>query len=344
MEVEMQLQMRKKRSFIKIPFLVFAAVLVIGLIVIFGLFHIRQVDVVGNEFYSAEEIEKMVMADSLGENSIYLTWKYSQPEAAQNLPFLSGVEVSMLTPYHVQIKVFEKSIVGYLMYSGSMVYFDKDGMVVEISQEKREGVPPFSGIPIGQPQVSEKLPVSDEGFLQEIVEGARLIYQSGLNPKEVHYDEKQEMILYFDINRVMLGDTSYLEEKLSNLKALSSRMEGLSGTLHMENYTAGTTTIQFKKGEKGEEELLMDVNSPEGEKFADTVGEDETESPQGGAPGYVENPDSFSTDADGNEMYTDPQGNVTYNLDMPYLGEDGNIVSDGYGYIDPYTGAYILNE
>lgn len=347
----MQLQKRNNRKWIKIPLLVLVGVVVVALVVIFGLFHIRQVDVVGNEFYSAEEIEKMVMSDSLGQNSLYLTWKYSQPESAESLPFLSAVEVSMVNPYHIQIKVYEKMIVGYLMYSGSMVYFDKDGIVVEVSQEQREGIPPYSGISIGQPVVSEKLPVEDEKFLQDIIDGAQLIYQSGLAPKEVHYDDKQELILYFEGNRVIMGDTSYLEEKMSNLKALFPQLEGLSGTLHMENYTSGTTTISFKKGEQGEEELLMNVNQPEGGQEEGDSPEDESEngeengeSAEAQDSGYVEDASRITADADGNEMYTDAQGNVTYNLDKPYLGDDGEIITDGYGYIDPYTGAYILNS
>ncbi len=354
----MQLQMRKKKNFLKLPFLVFVGVLVAGLAIIFGLFHVRQVDVIGNEFYSAEEIQKMVMSDSLGENSIYLTWKYSQPDAAENLPFLSGVEVSMVNPYHVQIKVYEKIIVGYFMYSGSMVYFDKDGIVVEISQEQREGIPPYSGISIGQPVVSQAIPVADEAFLRDIIEAAALIRQSGLEPLEVHYDDKQQLILYFRNNRVILGDNSYLEEKLSNLKALFSQMEELSGTLHMENYDSSTTRISFKVGEKGEEELLLDLNKPAGEQETDTGGEGEngegeTESGESTGPdedgkwgdsGYVEDPSRITTDADGNQMYTDEQGNVTYDMSMQYLGDDGQVISDGYGHIDPYTGAYILNQ
>lgn len=359
----MQLQKRKKRKWLTIPLLVLAGVVVVAMVIIFGLFHIREVDVIGNEFYSAEEIEKMVMSDSMAQNSLYLTRKYSNPEAAENLPFLSGVEVSMVNPYHVQIKVYEKTIVGYLMYSGSMVYFDKDGIVVEISQEQREGITPYSGISIGQPVVSEKLPVADEDFFNDIIEGARLIYQSGLTPQEIHYDDKQELILYFDGNRVMLGDTSYLEEKISNLKALFPQMEGLSGTLHMENYTAGTTTISFKVGEEGDEELLMNVNQPEdggeestsdgeegtsdGEEGAEgdnsQDAQDSSENEEQSSSGYVEDPNRITTDADGNQVYTDEQGNVTYNMDMPYLGDDGEIITDGYGYIDPYTGAYILN-
>ncbi|MDO4343421.1 MAG: cell division protein FtsQ/DivIB [Eubacteriales bacterium] len=351
----MELQKRKKKNILKIPLLVFLAIVLFGMVIIFGLFHIRTVDVIGNEFYSAEEIQNMIMSDSLAENSIYLTWKYSDPETAEALPFLSAIEVSMISPYHVQIRVYEKTIAGYLMYSGSRVYFDTDGNVVEISGEERDGVPPFSGISIGQPTVGEKLPVEDESFLSSITETAQMLRQSGLEPDEIHYDEKQEAIIYFGTRRVMLGSSDYMEEKISNLKALFPQMEGLSGTLHLETYTPSATTISFKKGEKGEEEdeLLMNLNQPEetggegeqgdgasGETEGETTGETTVDS---GSSGYVEDPSRITTDADGNQIYTDEQGNVTSNMDMPYLGDDGQIVTDGYGYIDPYTGAYILN-
>ena len=346
----MQLQKRKKRRPIYIVLLILISVIVIALFVVFGLFHIRQVDVIGNEYYSAEEIEKMVMSDSMSENSLYLTWKYSQPDAAADLIFLSAVDVTMVNPYHVQIKVYEKSIVGYLMYSGSMVYFDKDGVVVEISQEKRDGIPAYSGIDISEPKVSKLIPVADEAFRDDIISEAQMIQeilgQNGIQPEEVHYDDKQQLILYFANNRVMLGDNSYMEEKLSNLQSLMPQMEELSGTLHMENYTAGTTTITFKKGEKGDEELVMNVNQPEGsteesEKSSES-GEASTEEAETGN-GYSNDSGTFSTDASGNDTYTDANGNVTNNMDQIYLGDDGQIITDGYGYIDPYTGAYILN-
>lgn len=381
----MEVQRIKPVNKIRIAVLVFLGVLVIAVAVIFGLFHIREADVVGNEFYSAEEIKKMVMSDSLAENSLYLTWKYSQEDAAEALPFLNAVEISMITPYHVQIKVYEKTIAGYLMYSGSRVYFDTDGTVVEISGEEREGIAPFSGIAMGQPVVGEKIPLEDEAFLSDIVEASYLIHQSGLEPDEVHFDENQELILYFGQVRVLLGNSSSMEDKISNLQALYPEMEGMSGTLHMENYTPGTTTLSFKIDERGEEEseLIINLNNPDAEETteeggdgaSDESGEDGTagdgaadgtgengtaedgtadaagdagadgsdSSDTGTASGYVEDPSRITTNADGSQTYTDPAGNVTSNLDQQYLGDDGQVITDGYGYIDPYTGAYILN-
>ncbi|MDO4633015.1 MAG: hypothetical protein Q4B01_04070 [Eubacteriales bacterium] len=386
----MELQRRKGGSVVKTAALVLLGLLIILAAVFFGLFHIRQVDVVGNEYYSADEVKNMVMSDSLSENSIYLTWKYANTDAASQLYFLSDVEVSMINPYHVQIRVYEKQIVGYLLNNGSLVYFDSDGMVVDISQEQREGIPPYSGITITEPAVSQLLPVTDENFLKDIVLAAGLISQSGLNPKEVHYDENHNLILYFKNNRVLLGGSAYMEEKISNLKALFSEMEELEGTLHMEDYTPETKTITFKKGESGEEKLVSDevqtetVTETEGSSLnmvgitdstgtaaadgttgtdANTAANGQTDANAAGngtnANGtgnvtdnaatdgqtansqYVQG--STGTDTSGSQYYTDPSGNTTYDMSQKYLNPDGSVITDGYGYIDPYTGAYILN-
>ena len=62
-----------------------------------------------------------------------------------------------------------------------------------------------------------------------------------------------------------------------------------------------------------------------------------------GGPTYSESDGTFSTDDQGNRVYTDAMGNTTTNTEQyNYTDESGNIITDGYGYIDPYTGAYII--
>ena len=104
-----------------------------------------------------------------------------------------------------------------------------------------------------------------------------------------------------------------------------------------------TNTVTFKKGEKDPAETesrKAGEVKPEGESEGESESESEIEtSPQ---KKFVEDPDAFSTDAEGNKIYTDPLGNTTDRTDSyNYVDDNGEIIMDGYGYIDPYTGAYI---
>ncbi|MFQ9153465.1 MAG: hypothetical protein ACLR6B_20745 [Blautia sp.] len=76
---------------------------------------------------------------------------------------------------------------------------------------------------------------------------------------------------------------------------------------------------------------------------SDSSDSEETHATQAsGARTYQESDGTFAEDADGNRYYTDKKGNVTYNVDSyNYVDSNGDIITDGYGYIDPYTGAYI---
>ena len=50
----------------------------------------------------------------------------------------------------------------------------------------------------------------------------------------------------------------------------------------------------------------------------------------------------YTYDANGNKTYTDAAGVTTTQCDeYNYTDENGNIITDGYGYIDPYTGSDI---
>ena len=47
----------------------------------------------------------------------------------------------------------------------------------------------------------------------------------------------------------MIGDTTQLTPKIERVNKIMPNLEGLSGVLHMENWTENTTNIVFDKTE-----------------------------------------------------------------------------------------------
>ena len=112
-------------------------------------FHVETVSVEGNVHYTKEEIEQMVIKDRLSANSIYLSFKYRDKEIL-NIPFIEKMSVRVDSPNSITIRVYEKSVAGYVEYMGRYMYFDREGIVVESSETKTSGVPQVTGIDFDQ--------------------------------------------------------------------------------------------------------------------------------------------------------------------------------------------------
>ena len=124
-----------------------------------GIFRVKQVDVLGNSFYSKEEITQLVLGKH--RNSLYLTFLYRYLDGKE-IPFVDKVELTMLSPDHLRIRVYEKTMIGYVRYMGSNLYFDKDGTVVESSNEVLEGIPCIKGLKFDTLTLNQPLNVAND--------------------------------------------------------------------------------------------------------------------------------------------------------------------------------------
>ena len=316
--------------------LILLAVLVLGLVVIFGLFRVRKLVISGNKQYKAEEIQEAIMQDGLCKNSLYLLWKFSdQAKVKESILFLNGAEAKLRTPFEVQVTVKEKQQIGYLLNQGSYIYFDKDGMIVEISDQPSEDVPLITGLDVEKAELYEKLPVKDEGMYNTIVTLTKTLNKDGLVPNEIRFNTRDTITLVFEDIKVNLGDDTDLEDKMSALNSIYAQLDGRHGTLYMESYSENSGQVTCKNESGGTEDLASTDGSSESETSTQ-------ETQEGGGRMYSKTDGTFSTDANGNKTYTDAAGVTTTQCDeYNYTDENGNIITDGYGYIDPYTGSYI---
>ena len=85
-----EIRYKKKKNKKLIAAGVLLGAVLLALLVVFGLFHIQEVVVEGNEHYTSQEIQDMILDEPMCTNSIYLMWKYSHDtEAGSRFPFLN---------------------------------------------------------------------------------------------------------------------------------------------------------------------------------------------------------------------------------------------------------------
>jgi len=221
--------------------------------IIVEVFTVEKVVVEGNEWYSATQIEEMVLNDEYSWNSLYVTLKYRFVDIGE-VPFVDDMEVSLDSPHTLRIKVYEKGILGYLYIPvlGQNAYFDKDGFVIETSTNIIPNTPKVTGLSCSEVVLYEKLPLEDNSVLRLLLNLTQTLKKYKIEPDEIAFDDKEGAIVYYDGIRVIVGDEENLSQKIINLAAILQKLSDMglsSGTLHLENWTEETTDIVFDKDE-----------------------------------------------------------------------------------------------
>lgn len=207
-------------------------------------YRIENIAVEGNVHYTSEEITDMVLADRLSYNSIYLSLKYRNKEI-KDIPFIETMSVKILAPDTIKIMVYEKTVAGYMEYMGRYIYFDRDGIVVESSGTKTEGIPQVTGVKVDHVVLYDPLPVEDSSIFQQILSITQMLSKYEISTDKIYFNDDREITLYFDGVRAKIGSGN-LEEKIMRLQHILPSLEGKSGVLKMENYSQERENITFE--------------------------------------------------------------------------------------------------
>lgn len=240
---------RKKKRKIKLYiFLVLSLLFALGAFIVVNVFTVEQVVVEGNSLYTDKQIETLVLNDEYSWNSLYVTLKYRFVEIGE-VPFVDAMEVSLEGPHTIHIDVYEKGILGYIYIPilGQNAYFDKDGFVVETSKNVIPDVPMITGIHCNEVVLYEQLPLEREGILRQLLNLSQTLKKYELLPEEIAFNNAGEATLMYQNIRVVVGDNTNLSQKIVRLAYILPQLNGMAGTLHLENWTEENTDIIFDK-------------------------------------------------------------------------------------------------
>ena len=215
---------------------ILAALLLIAFAVIWEYFDVEEIDVTGNTRYSDEEIEAMVMEGPLGHNTLYLRLRYRN-RSVTDVPFIERMDVTINSPVSVTVNVYEKAVAGYVKYLGRYMYFDRDGTVVESSGTALPGIPYVTGLSFSECVLYEPLPVEDPSVFATILSITQLLEKYDISADRIFFEKADYVTLYFGNARVIVGNMDNIDEKMMKLKSVIDSIRGLSGELHLEDYS-----------------------------------------------------------------------------------------------------------
>ena len=220
--------------------------LIAAYIYIINNYTVTTVHVEGNIHYTNEEIMEMVMGGAYGDNSLLLSLKY-RDKGIENIPFIEMMDVTVEARDTIRITVYEKALAGYVAYLGRYVYFDKDGIVVETSTEKTEGIPQVTGLKFDHVILHERLPVEKPEVFAEILNITQQLDKYSMSADKTYFDANYQITLLFGEARVALGNDIYIEEKIMKLQYILPDLLGKSGVLDMREYSEDTKSYSFEQ-------------------------------------------------------------------------------------------------
>lgn len=239
-----KIERRKNKRKMKRIILSSAAVIMVGLAVtVFFLFRVQKITYQGSDHYSEEELKEYIFG-SKEPNALlhYLTGQNSV-----QIPFIQKYDVEIEWPDKMHVMVYEKSIIGYVSYMGCNMYFDKDGIVVDSSTEILPDIPQITGLDFDSIILNSKLKTKNDTVFEDILELTQSFAKHELKVDKIYFERNLEAVLYMGDITVLLGKCDELPDKLHEVKQMLPELQGLTGTLHLENYTTDQTSVIFKK-------------------------------------------------------------------------------------------------
>lgn len=208
------------------------------------LIRIREVTVTGNNRCTSEEITE-ILFPTAKERSLIYCYLNDRFGEHKKIPYVEDYDLEFQSPTSVEVIVYEKSIVGYLRYMSSYMYFDKDGVVVESTNEKLEGVPEVTGLEFGHIALYAPLPVKDSQVFDEVLSLTQALYDYEIEADEIRFGSRNQITLKIGEIDVELGTIDDIGGKISVLHDTLPVLEGQAGTLYLDSYDEANTSMMY---------------------------------------------------------------------------------------------------
>lgn len=206
---------------------------------------IRTVTVSGNAWYTAKEMEEKIFDTKLGRNPIFCYLQYRfRPH--KSIPFVEDYKIVFRSPTEVEVIIYEKSVVGYVSYMNSRMYFDKDGIIVESTNEQLSGIPEVTGLKFGHIVLHRPLPVEDGRIFDEILNLTQVLSVNQIFVERIQFNAEREATLHLGELQVKLGDNADMSGKLSELRDIILDYPDLNGTLYLNTYDDSNSNPMYR--------------------------------------------------------------------------------------------------
>ena len=234
-----------KRSIRRIVTEIIVIGILIFLIVFCVGFRVTKVEVKGNQFYSDEEIKKMVLDVPAAKNTLLAERFINTEEKTKEEALIERITIKRKKWNTLVLQVREKQMIGYFSLNGQCLNFDRQGVIQIITEEPIENVPLIDGLNVKEAKQGEKIKGINKKRLNTILSVGKMLEKTEQKPDRLVFNDLKQLVLYYGSIEVNMGTDENMDEKMNRLIGILPQLEGMEGVLHLENVTEDTASVVF---------------------------------------------------------------------------------------------------
>ena len=222
---------KRLRTWVKVVLVAIPVIAGIVCLIVFG-FKLNEIHYTSdlNQF-TQEEVKAYLDANDI-DNSFTL-WFRDLIGKEKEIELFEDYDVSFESITKLKIEAHEKQFKGYIKNDKQFYCFDEDGKLLKIANEKAKDKPKVVGLNITNANLYKKIKVTKPKQFNAVLQVANGVDDYDFVVKKIIVNKDCEVTIVIKNVQVMLGTTTNLKKKLSDLNDMSKNLKKLKGTLDM---------------------------------------------------------------------------------------------------------------
>ena len=224
-------QQKRLRTWVKVVLVAIPVIAGIVCLIVFG-FKLNDIYYTSdlNQF-TKEEVQAYLDANDF--NNSFTLWFRDLIGKEEEIDLFEDYDVSFESITKLKIDAHEKQFKGYIKNDKQYYCFDEDGKLLKIANEKVKDKPKVVGLNITNANLYKKIKVTKPKQFNAVLQVANGVDDYDFVVKKIIVNKDCEVTIVIKNVQVMLGTTTNLKKKLSDLNDMSKNLKKLKGTLDM---------------------------------------------------------------------------------------------------------------
>ena len=193
---------------------------------------IKSVEVIGNNKVGDEIIISSLFEKKNDDISLLFFLK-NKIKGNKKIKLINSYSIKWITPFKIEVIVNEKTPIAFVRRDINNLYIDREGTIIEMSEERKEGLIEIAGVDFRNYDIGEELEFDNKKLFNALLNIASFLKENNLKASLIEIQKESDIYIYVDRIVAYMGDTRNMEIKLQRLIDIYPKISDLSGTLDL---------------------------------------------------------------------------------------------------------------